>query len=411
MDPEHGEDLGHGVYASVGRDGEVSVTSPRLDLEWHVAKGQVPGTAVLWRERSFEVVGRAGVGRGARWTLRRWDGASAMRGVFKLESEAVQEIADHAAAEAHGVRTRTSTVVLLPLLGLAPARLQKRWADRWGLNTERATQVSAICELLIGSVGIIQVAASAFGGETFVPTWLAYLGVVLFASGCVRLALVAADGEPVGSVLGLVLLPWAPKPVPAPPQIAPIVKSSDAISGELVLESPIHRRDWDRDGVLPFRGASYRLDRTENQGRSWIYCFIRVDADEEGDRVLRLAPPPSSHMPPPPADSAAPSFLRTMLVSAAVTLGPASDQLRWAAELGIRAVWLTVVGAGAEMVGGISNLHHDLGSTQFFLVPLDFFLVGEGLLRLGSALMGRPMGSVFGWILRPFYRRHLPPAQ
>jgi hypothetical protein len=72
-------------------------------------------------------------------------------------------------------------------------------------------------------------------------------------------------------------------------------------------------------------------------------------------------------------------------------------------------VWLTVVGAGAELVGGFSNLGQDLGSTNRLLVFLDFYLVGEGLLRLGSAVLGRPMGSVFGWILRPLYRPFLPP--
>jgi len=179
---EHGEDLGHGVYVSPGLGSELTVTSPRLDLGWREAHGQVPGTAVLWRGRSFEVVGRSEVGRGDRWTLRRWDEASAMRGVFTLEPESVQEIADQAASESRGARTRKSTVLLLPLLGLAPAGLQKHWADGWGLNAERATQISAICEILVGSLGIIQVAVSAFGGETFVPTWLAYLGVVLFAS-------------------------------------------------------------------------------------------------------------------------------------------------------------------------------------------------------------------------------------
>ena len=140
MTPEHGEDLGHGVYASPAPDGELCVTSPRLDLGWRAADGQVPGTAVLWGERSYEVVGRADVRRGARWTLRRWDEASAMRGVFKLERKSVQEIADQTAAEVRGARTRKSTVLLLPLIGLAPARLQKHWAGGWGLNAERATQ-------------------------------------------------------------------------------------------------------------------------------------------------------------------------------------------------------------------------------------------------------------------------------
>jgi len=411
MTNEHGEDLGHGVYVSPGIDGELTVTSPRLDLGWRAAHGQVPGTAVLWGERSYEVAGRAEAGRGDRWTLRRWDEAAAMRSVFKLERESILEIADQAAAEIRGARTRMSTTLMLPVLGLAPARLQKKWTDDWGLNSERATQISAICEIMFGAVGIIQVAASAFGGEAFIPSWLAYLGVVLFASGCVRLAMVAADGEPVGSFLGLVLLPMAPRPTPAAPEVAPAVRSFGDDPESLVLVSPVHRRDWDRDGVLPFRGTFFRLDRTENEGRSWVYSFTRAGVDDGNDRVLRLAPPASSPLQPPAADSAAPSFFRTMLITAAVTLGPALDQERWSTELGIRALWLTIVGAGAELVGGISNLQHDLGSTHQLLVVFDFFLVGEGLLRLGSVFIGRPMGSIFGWVLRPLYRRHLPPVQ
>ncbi len=409
MTHEQGEDLGHGVHVSPGLGSELTVTSPSLDLGWREALGRVPGTAVFWGERSFEVVGRSEVGKGDRWTLRRWDEASAMRGVFTLERESVQEIANQAAAESRGARTRRSTVLLLPLLGLAPSGMQKHWADGWGLNAERATQISAVCELIVGSLGIIQVAASAFGGEKFMPTWLAYLGVVLFVSGFVRLALVAADGESVGSVLGFALLPLTPKRISATPETAPFVKSFDTDAETLVLESPVHRRDWDRDGVLPFRGDVFRLDRAEHHGRSWVYYFARVDPDDGEDRVLRLALPPTPQQPSPAADSDPPSFLRTMLISAAVTLGPASDQERWASELGVRAVWLTVVGAGAELVGGIANLQRDLGFTNQMVALLDFFLVGEGLLRLGSAFIGRPMGSVFGWILRPLYRNSLRP--
>jgi hypothetical protein len=97
-----------------------------------------------------------------------------------------------------------------------------------------------------------------------------------------------------------------------------------------------------------------------------------------------------------------------MLMTAVVTLGPAADQERWAAAQGIKAVWLTIIGAGAELIGGIANLHNDLGHSHSLLILLDFYLVGEGLLRLGSALVGRPMGSVFGWMLRPLYRKYLP---
>jgi len=411
VDPTCGEDLGHGVYVSPESGGELLVISPRIDLGWQPVEGRIPGTAVLWREHSFEVVGRLEIGDGARWTLRRWDEASTMRGVFKLERKTVQEIADRANAEVCGRRTRISMILFIPLLGLAPARLQKKWADGWGFHSERATQVSAICEILVGAVGIVQVATRGFGGEPFMPSWLAYMGVVLFASGVVRLALVAADGEPVGSVLGLPLLAVTPKPSVPVSKNVPVVRSFDEIAGVLSLVSPVHRRDWDREGILHYRGGLYRLDRAEQEGRSWVYHFTRDEEDGEGDRTLRLKPPPEARPVSAATDVAPPAFLRTMLVTAAVALGPASDQRRWAEELGVRAGWLTAMGGAAELVGGVANLQKDLGSAQWLLILLDFFLVGEGLLRLGSALVGRPMGSVFGWVLRPLYRRSLPPTQ
>jgi hypothetical protein len=331
-----------------------------------------------------------------------------MRGVFSLDRESVRDIADRAEAETRERRTRKSTVLLLPLIGLAPASLQKEWADDWGLNPERATQISAVCEMLFGALGIIQVASNAFGGEPFMPIWLAYPGVLIFASGVVRLALVAADGEPVGSPLGLPLFLVAPKAVPEAELATPVVRSFDDGGGTLVLASPILRRDWDRDGLLRYRGGLFRLERTEQEGRFWVYQFARSAGGGEEERALQLRPPGTMPIPSAAVDSAPPPFLRTMLMTAVVTLGPAADQERWAAAQGIKAVWLTIIGAGAELIGGIANLHNDLGHSHSLLILLDFYLVGEGLLRLGSALVGRPMGSVFGWMLRPLYRKYLP---
>ena len=411
MTGQEGEDLGHGVYVIRGPGSEITVISQKLDLGWSEAGGGVPGTAVLWREGSFEVVAGSKGGRGDRWALRVWDDGLAMREVFSLEEESIREIADDAASAARDARVRKATMLLLPLLGFAPAALQKTWSDGWGFNAERATQMSAVCEMIGGAVGIIQLAGNAFGGETFMPIWLPYLGLYFFASGFVRLALVAADQEPIGSILGLALLPLASRRISTGPETGPSVRSFDRSLGKLVLESPVHRRDWDRDGSLPFRGEVFRLDRVEHWARSWVYFFLREDSADLRGRVLRVAQSPAARPSSAPVDSAPPPFLRTMLVSAAVTLGPASDQERWSAELSVRAVWLTVVGASAELLGAIVNLQHDLGSTTGMLVLFNLFLAGEGLLRLGSALIGRPMGSIFGWIVRPLYVSYLPPPR
>jgi hypothetical protein len=318
--------------------GELTVTSTRLDLPWRVAKGRVPGTAVLWRDGAFEVVARSAMRNGIRWTLRRWDETSVMRNVFTLEIESVRGLAERAEGESRSRLTRRWSLIAIPVLGLAPANLQKKWENDWGFAAGRATAVSAIFEMLVGAAGTVQLAAAAFGGDVFIPPVLAVPSPLLFVSGAARLAMVFGDGEPVGSPLGLPFLPWSLKGRPE-------AVSVHSTGGAVVGKKRPH------------------------------------------------------------------SFLRTMLISAAVTLGPASDQIRWARELGMSAIWLTIAGAGAELVGGIVNLQSDLGSAPAWLVLFDLLLTGEGLLRFGSALMGRPMGSVIGWILRPLYRRYLPSAQ
>ena len=404
-----GEDLGHGVYASPGTGGELTVTSPRLDLPWHTAEGQVPGTAVLWGGHSYEVVGRTDAGSGARWTLRRWDEPTAMRNVFNLDHESVRDLAAKSETEARNRHTRVWATLLLPVLGFAPAALQKEWANEWGFAADRATLVSAIIEMLVGAAGTIQLAAAAFGADFFIPPLLAVPGPFLFVFGAARLAMVFGDGEPVGSPVGAPLLLMVPKAEAEPERDAPTLRSLKEDEGTLVLASPILRKDWDRDGLLRYRDGQYRLVRTEQEGRLWVYHFERSAGRGGTGRALQLRPPVAAPLPSKAVESAPPSFLRTMLMTAVLTLGPAADQERWAAELGIKAVWLTAIGAGSELIGGVTNLNNDLGSSHPLLILLDFYLVGEGLLRLASALAGRPIGSIFGWILRPLYRRYLQP--
>ncbi len=135
MSAGQGEDLGHGVYVSPSVGGEVIVVSPRLALEWRVAEGQAPGSAVLWSDQSFEVIGREPAGAGDRWVLRLWDQTKAMRTVHTLDRESVAWLAEGAALEKRERRTRAGTMLLLPVLGLAPAALQKTLGGELGIRT------------------------------------------------------------------------------------------------------------------------------------------------------------------------------------------------------------------------------------------------------------------------------------
>ncbi len=405
MPPSDRSDLGSGVRVWRGDDGEVIVTSPRLRFDWRTAAGGTPGTAVILAAETFEVAEHVPLAAGDRWILQPWGAAETMRVVVRLDAGYVREVEEGAHAEARERWFRTGGSLVLPLLGLAPARLQRRWADRWHFDAGRATRWSAVLEIAWGGLGSIQLLVIMLGGEAFMPLAVAYVAPLVLVSGLVRLALVAADDEPIGSPLGLPLLVAAGSSTSPPDPVTPMVRPVDTERGRLEVSSPVLRRDWQNGGILRYHGEAYELETTDHQGSQWVYGFRHTADDDTNAPLLRLVPPPETVYLPRHARSQPPPLLSTVLISAAVTLGPRSDQERWAEHLRLSPLWLTGIGAGSELIGGLVNLggRHDAGP----LVLLDAYLVGEGLVRLGSALAGRPLGSIWGWILRPLYRRRL----
>jgi len=334
-----------------------------------------------------------------------------MRTVFTLDRGTIEARAAEEAAHHRGAKVRGWTLPLLPILGLAPARLQQRWADSWGYSAEKATWLSIIASLLIGALGLIQSMALAFGGEWFLSSWLrplAFIGPFLFAEGMLRSALVAADGEPVGSVFGWPLNVFWKPPKRDPEVMAPRVRKFDGNTGNLELESPVHRRDWHSDGILGYRGQAYRLEGVAVEGEVWVYRFAHCADEMDAQERLRLIPPAPPKV-PPQHDPSRPSVLRTALVTAAVTLGPQRDQEIWAEYMNLRPIWLTIFGAGAELIGALINFGKDVDRGAPLLLLVNLYLIGEGLLRLGYVVLhGRPLGSVLGLALRPLYRRWFP---
>ena len=327
-----------------------------------------------------------------------------MRDVVALDSGLVEATAERSRADRRGEHNRLGTMLLLPFLGLAPARVQERWQSEWLFPAELATWVSVGLELLGGGFGLLQALALAFGEEWFLPSPLRFLSVVgplMVMEAIVRLVLVSARDEPAGSVIGLPLLLFE-RPVPAAAAMTePRVRFFDEETGVLELVSPTNRVDWDREGALPYRNRWFVLDRANSEGRNWTYRFVLCDDEPSGRPVLRLRTPQASKFVAPRELSKPPSILRTTLVTAAVTLGPAADQESWARHLGVSPRWLTLAGAVAEVIGGITNLGADATEGGVVFVILDLYLIIEGSVRILAVLGGRPMGSVFGWVLRP----------
>jgi len=406
-----GHDLGHGVRVMPGDGGGIVVQSADFNLGWRPRIGGAPGAAVIWEGTTYEVVEREPWRRGGRWTLEPWVGEDVMRVVLPLDGATVDNAANVARTAVRGAKLRPWFWSLSPVLGFATSSWQRRWRDDWGFPAAFATRLSALIEMVIGAVCMIELIAMV-GGEVTVFPWiprpLIYFGFAFFVEGVVRLAQVASDSEPVGTFFGLVVSVFERPPLRESESIpVPTARVFDEVTGHLELLSTIHRRDWEGPGLLPYRGEHFALDSTDRLGEDWVYVFHRVEV--AGDRpgvVHRLRPPRSKVEDRSFADQ--PGIIKTVLLTIACTLAPRRFQERWAWELGVKAKWFTVLGASTEFIGGLSNL----GAPEGQSVPtvlLNLFFIGEAMVRLGSIVFrGLPLGSVLGLPLAPVLERYLP---
>jgi len=334
-----------------------------------------------------------------------------MRGVLPLDQESVSAAAEASQRAARTTGLRPLLLLFSPVLGFAIAPWQRRWRNEWGFPAMLATWTSAIIEVVVGAACVMEIIASMGAGASIFP-WLprplVYFGFYLFVEGLVRLAQVFADTEPVGTFFGLcaAMLEARPPPVREPIP-APTVEVFDEAGGALELLSPILRRDWEHRGLLRYRGGRYVLDSTRRLGESWVYGFLRVEAgDHSSAPNLRLLPPRAKVE--APLRDQAPGVLETVLLSIACTLAPWRFQDRWGWQVGLRPMWFTVMGASAELIGGLSNLGAE-GEMGSMALLLNLFFVFEAVARFAFvALKGRGLGSVIGLPLAPILERYLP---
>jgi hypothetical protein len=366
------------------------------------------GSAVLWRDRTFEVVHHRVTSGSEAWVLDPWPETEAMRTVFSLRTETIAELAGETDRDRKNRRMRAAIVPAVPLMGLAPAPLQRRWHREIGFPAIQATALSAVAEVGLGVVGVVQALAGGIGGAVFLPPylmWLTVVGPVLMAVGLVRLASALGHDEPLGSPLGV---PWLlvsgrdRRPVEEPVRPTIVRRSHD---GGVDLRSPIHRNDWPIDGVLGYRGELFVLTGCRREGDSWVYRFDPADSDAVVP-TLRLTPPKSAQ-----TDNVGrpPNVLATALITVVACLSSSEAQRAWADRIDVRPVWLTLIGGAAELIGGLHNLAAGGGDLSALGLLLNLVLVGDGSVRLALLTLSQePVGSVFGVLLRPLTLRLIP---
>lgn len=402
MDPTTARHLGSGVCLSSLADGSLLVRSERQPLPWSVRAGRATGTTVMVGDEAYEVVARSRSGSTESWTLQPWPQNETMRVVCTLDEAWVSDLGRERKAERRASQLRLVLLPIAPMLGSVPASLQSSWELRWGFPAAAASMMSAVGELAVGTVGIVHALSSALFGSGVLPQslgWLGLVGPILAVEAVVRLKHVAAVGEPIGAALLLPLAVLARKDEVPSPSFAPVLRHHDLDHGRLQLLSPIYRADWTLGGLLTYRGERFELTSVKGEGREWIYTFVQADSEARGE-TLRLGPLPSRRT--PMVRERPPGALRTTLVTALACLAPRDLQEAWARTIDAPAVLLTVLGAGAELLGGLVNIGAVADSGGPISILLNSFFMVEGAARLGILITsGRPAGSLLGLALRP----------
>ncbi len=173
-----------------------------------------PGTAVRWEDELWEVVAAGDLpAGGAHYDLARWDDQHAIRVLLPYDetSEAERD------ADARDVHRRRAagwlTLLLAPVTGLLPGRVQERLEVELGIRAARLTLASVFIPMAAGTYAILLTMASGLGPVAQVegpalPQFLPLL-VYFLPESLLRLGIALAQDRPVGSLLGLPLYPLA----------------------------------------------------------------------------------------------------------------------------------------------------------------------------------------------------------
>ena len=245
---------------------------PRLDAEGR--RPGHPGTAVQIGEDLFEVVSAEKSGGEWVYRLEPWTGQDAIRVCVDWGEEQERQFI----AGLHDDRIQERKRLLAwsgqALLGFLPAKHQDRLYQTIGLDPARATFWSAALEVAVASpfavlfvVNAIAGGIGGLGGQ--VPAWIGVAAIVAAAEGVLRLVAVISTGNPIGSLLfvllGFRLKSEGPEYVPA--------DEISTIDGVVNIVSPVPKVWWEKAGGVTYGGEPYVLVGSDRGRTDFSYHF------------------------------------------------------------------------------------------------------------------------------------------
>ncbi|HEV2719134.1 MAG TPA: hypothetical protein VG323_03870, partial [Thermoanaerobaculia bacterium] len=190
-------------------DGERIVLSSRLPKGWIARVGKTlttaefPGTAVLWEEQYFEVIGAEPLPQGVRYTLEPWREHHSMRLTVRYDADSEAALAEEwRAARAREQRRKTAGALSM-LTGHLPAIVQERLGAELGVLPSRMTQWSLLSELMLLAI-TIAIMASEYMTHHSIPAWTVVVAAFFFLEMLLRFLIVWTQHRPAGSTLGVI---------------------------------------------------------------------------------------------------------------------------------------------------------------------------------------------------------------
>jgi hypothetical protein len=245
---------------------------PRLDAEGR--RPGHPGTAVQIGEDLYEVVAAERAGGEWVYRLEPWTSQDAIRVCVEWGEEAEREFLAGLRDDRMREKKRLLAWSGQALLGFLPAKHQERLNETIGLDPARATLWSALLEAAvavpIAALSLVTAFTGGMGGlGGQVPAWISVLAMPAAAEGIFRLAAVIATGNPMGSLLfvllGLRLKSESPEYVPA--------DRISALEGMLDVVSPVPKAWWERAGGVTYEGEPYSLTGSDRERTGFSYRF------------------------------------------------------------------------------------------------------------------------------------------
>ena len=173
-----------------------------------------PGTAVRWEDDLWEVVAAGNTpGSGVSYELAPWDDQQAIQVLLPYDETSEAERGADARDAGRRRAAGWLTLSLAPVTGLLPGRVQERLGVELGIRASTLTLASAVVPLAAGTYALLMSLASGLGGGGRLegPALAPFFPLLVYflPESLLRLGIALAQDRPVGSLVGLLLYPFA----------------------------------------------------------------------------------------------------------------------------------------------------------------------------------------------------------